>query len=764
MSFNLFKNLSGTLSPLYTFLLFTICFVSSFRVAYAQCNCDHTITPADFPTGTSANVFTWDGAVKGVQPGQTICFTAGTYTWSLRMKNIIGSSAAGGTVTIKNCNGQAIFNNVVGTDNNYPVLEFSGSKYFKLSGKGASGVTYGIKITGSEAAGVNLTGYSTDFEVENLEVGNVQGSGIMSKTDPSCSDPDVTDPPFVQRNSFFHDNYVHHTGDEGFYIGFTHYPSYVNPVDNGCKGTTFISHDIENLKVYNNRVEYTEWDGIQIGATISGEVYGNTIKKYGLESHSADIHGIQLGDNINCNVHHNKILPDGPGLAGEGCGIVSWAKRAKIYNNLLVRTGRDILNPEDEGDKGYVAIQIYDGDNIAQAFQVYNNTIVDPARGAISMFSGGTGHSIVNNLMVQAQARYITAKPAGTTATDNLGYTTAAPAGFSDSDYHLSANSPAVDEGTNLYAQGVIDDLDNNPRPSSGLFDVGAYEYSGTPKFVRINFRSTTPAPAGTDWNDWNVTPTSTGLALQNIKYTDGAPTSFVATITSRFSGGNALGSTSTSGIFPADVMQTNWYIQNTTANAAAVTLTGLDNTKKYTFTFFGSRTDTGTPVNRTTVYRIGNLVDSLDASNNSTATAEIPDVVPTNGTIQFTVKYGTGVSFGYINAVEIKESPGGSGARVAQTEVAEPVTTDEELVRAYPVPFHDRISLSFGEKIDGDVSIAVHDMNGRLYFRQDRYQIHEGDAVDIDLSKASLSPGLNIVRIKSSDGYEKVIKIWKKE
>jgi hypothetical protein len=47
------------------------------------------------------------------------------------------------------------------------------------------------------------------------------------------------------------------------------------------------------------------------------------------------------------------------------------------------------------------------------------------------------------------------------------------PAG---NNYHLKPDSPAVDSGASLV--DVPDDLEGNPRPLGGGFDIGAYEYA----------------------------------------------------------------------------------------------------------------------------------------------------------------------------------------------------------------------------------------------------------------------------------------------
>ncbi|MEK7389398.1 MAG: right-handed parallel beta-helix repeat-containing protein [Elusimicrobiota bacterium] len=47
-------------------------------------------------------------------------------------------------------------------------------------------------------------------------------------------------------------------------------------------------------------------------------------------------------------------------------------------------------------------------------------------------------------------------------------------------DFRLTAQSPAINRGLNLYASGVRTDLIGVARPQTGPFEIGAYEYGGT--------------------------------------------------------------------------------------------------------------------------------------------------------------------------------------------------------------------------------------------------------------------------------------------
>ena len=441
----------------------------SFGTAFSQaeCGCDHVISPSDSPPG---QVITKDGAAMNVQPGDKVCIMAGNYNGRLELLNFQGSSLE--PILIVNCGGQAVISNYV---TNKPAINVLNSKHFKLSGRGHPGFDYGIKIDTTGQNGLSLGAFSTDFEIEGFDIAHTGFAGIINKTDPSCGNRDLR--WFVQKNSIFHDNYIHHTHGEAFYIGSTNYPTRI--VDCSGQTVTLYAHSMEGVKIYNNIVEHTGWDGIQIGATTKdGAIFDNTIRNYGTRRKGAHSHGIQLSNDVLCSVYNNKILPVTPGgRSGYGNGIFSKAAVARIFNNLIV-------NPGDLDSAQRMGIQFNRNSNPIpdSSHYVINNTIINPARAGISMFHDNVNNKFNNNIIVSHTGLYIIdTKPPETDTSYNYRTTSIANPGFSDSEYHLSENSPCRDNGVNRYADGVTFDLDYNPRPASGPFDQGAYQYAPSP-------------------------------------------------------------------------------------------------------------------------------------------------------------------------------------------------------------------------------------------------------------------------------------------
>ena len=193
-------------------LSFIIAITATAATVYSQCNCDYSIkskhpvrneyTPADFP---------------GIGAGSVICLEGERPWQSILFKNIVG--APGDPVIIKNCEGQV---NITGI---YVGIEFQECQYIKVTGTGDTAHTYGIKIDslGNGAHGMNITYLSSDVEVEYVEISDLKvgASGIQAKTDPNCNDTATWRPNFTMRNISLHNLYLHETGDEGLYVGYT---------------------------------------------------------------------------------------------------------------------------------------------------------------------------------------------------------------------------------------------------------------------------------------------------------------------------------------------------------------------------------------------------------------------------------------------------------------------------------------------------------------------------------------------------------------
>jgi hypothetical protein len=212
------------------------------------------------------------------------------------------------------------------------------------------------------------------------------------------------------------------------------------------------------------------------------------------------------------------------------------------------------------------------------------------------------------------------------------------------------------------------------------------------------------------------------------------------------------LGSTSSTGAYPAKVMQTNWYIQNTLGNAAAIKFTGLNDDKRYTFIFFASRLDNSGTIDRTTDYTINNITASLNASNNTDRTAKLENTASSGGQLILYVDWANPTGFGYISCLEILESEPTQMASVEAARVAADPEPELMEFSAYPIPFHMKLNVVVPETLTGNVQIKILDKNGRIW----RSKTGFGDRT-YELETPDLPKGMYYIKVTSESGYQKV-------
>ena len=396
----------------------------------------------------------FDGIEMNVQPGDTIGIIEGERE-RLKITNLNGSE--GNPVTIINCDGRAKVGTTVST--NYGLI-IETSSYFKVAGTGSSEHTYGIAVEGHNAIAMEYL--STDYEVYGVEVVAAGFAGIVARSNASC-DGEVSKDTHTQYNTILHDNYVHDTHGEGFYVGGSHWGS-GQEAQPGCQGVLLFEPELFGVRVYNNIVENTGLDGIQVGSAVEDcEIYNNVIRNFALREEPAHQNGIQIGNGTTGRVYNNYILSEGKGFGifcqGRGDNVV--------YNNVIVNPGRDGIFAADRMPTPGLG------------FMFINNTIIDPVRYGINFSSQITvGSVIYNNIVTRAGEDfligfdiYVESNNIFTDAPDTLLF--ADPANL---DYSLQAGSPAIDIGIDVTDYDILEDAIGNERPN-GDYDVGAFEF-----------------------------------------------------------------------------------------------------------------------------------------------------------------------------------------------------------------------------------------------------------------------------------------------
>jgi len=407
----------------------------------------------------AASQGTIDGKALGVKPGDTICLNAAFKYGTLTFKNIVGTAAK--PVIITNCDGTV---NIALTGKPFN-LKTSNSKYFRITG-GDTEKSYGIRLSGSTANGVILTDLSTNFEVDHMEVFKVGFAGIMAKTDPTCDDATIRG-NFTMRNVSFHDNYIHDTQGEGFYIGHSFYGG---ETVTGCG--VRLPHTIEGIDIYNNHVVRSGWDGIQMScATKNARVFGNTVEDYAVLNKAEQQNGILIGGGSGGTCFGNFVN------GGTGNGICTFGLGDNLFHdNIVINAGQKGMFCDVRGVP------------TGNGFKFVNNTVVNPKEEGIAIYSYTLPNNVcINNIIVNPgtfstykESAYIRInKNAPTEKSNNYTTLTIGDVKFvnSKNNFRLKTGSPAIDKGKDISSYVITKDFYNNERHKGSAYDIGASEF-----------------------------------------------------------------------------------------------------------------------------------------------------------------------------------------------------------------------------------------------------------------------------------------------
>ena len=421
-------------------------------------------------------------AFKSIKPGDTVCLQAGNWDY-IQLKNFHGT--ADKPIVFINSGGTVII-----STNHFVGIKIGNCSHIVFTGSGDPNAKYGFRILKvTKGAGMGIDDYSTDIEVAHVEISNTLLGGVYAKTDPTCSNLGATRGKFVMRNFSFHDNYVHNTGDEGLYIGNSHYAGLhliqVNAAGDTTCDTTVYPHVLRGVFIYNNLVENTGYDGIQVSSADSNcQIHDNQINFDSQAGVNNQMSGIMIGGGSVCKTYNNMISN------GKGDGIDVFGMGGfNIFNNLIVDAGKYYLpNQPDMMKHG-----IYVGKVITTPHSVlgiYNNTIVSPKSYGIKLSNNDLQTIFVKANLIVAPGKYAdigngayinssSMNPAHIIKSHNYMTNNIYDVKFVNTNmgnYDLQPASPAVNYGTDLTAEGITFDILNRSRPFHGLFSAGAYE------------------------------------------------------------------------------------------------------------------------------------------------------------------------------------------------------------------------------------------------------------------------------------------------
>ncbi|MEQ8470477.1 MAG: right-handed parallel beta-helix repeat-containing protein [Marinoscillum sp.] len=413
------------------------------------------------------NSYSTDGEQLGIKPGDVICLDAAVQYSKIVFRNIVGTRNE--PVIIRNCGGVATVHSNSGFG-----IKFENSKDYKLIGDGSAD-QYGIKVTTGKGFYITMEMFSTDFEIARVEVAGLHPNGIGDragfagigvKTSPYQDCDLFTDPTrqaWIMRDVVIRDNYIHDTGGEGIYLG---HGFYTGRKESKCPSVTY-SHSIRNVKIYNNLIENVGYDGMQIkNANQNVKVYNNVIRNYGTKNHSAHNEGLFIGEGTTGKFYNN-IIDTG---TGNGCQIQGIGN-LDIYNNVFLKSGEYGIY----GCHGAFVKRISNG-----YFNILNNTIIEAEKAGFVFYNEDGGPKrFINNVVSMSE----TLIKNGATLEEHHNILSNDLLGIGFNLNNLlggnckpEINFIGVDQGADLRAYGIYEDIENKPRPSGLAFDIGAYE------------------------------------------------------------------------------------------------------------------------------------------------------------------------------------------------------------------------------------------------------------------------------------------------
>jgi hypothetical protein len=653
---------------------------------------------------------------SSVAPGDTICLQAGVRTRNLLIRKVKGTPA--NKVVIINCGGKVTLSLVAGLSYG---IKFDSSEYFQITGTGSAD-TYGI-VVDSAAQGMQLGAYSTNFEVDHLEIKNSGFAGIMAKTDNSGR-------AFVMRNVKFHHNYMHdqRTG-EGFYIGHFNWQP------------TGDQHDIDTLELYDNITERTGREGIQVGCTFSGKakIYNNKVYAPGLENIVNQRSGVQLGNGFSGSFYNNYI----EGSPANGITVLG-VGNVFVYNNVIVNPGE---------------LAIYSGHATSQAgkhFYYINNTILMGSTQPVIRFDPTVACTayIQNNAIVRNATDTAFDRMSGTmVVAGNVIRTTSTPFNFENpsmDNYDILTGSVAINAGVTPTGVSIPFDFENRTRPV-GNYDAGAYEFQAPPGVLyRVNAGGLEVADTPIPWEKDKQTDPCDWLDPASPNTTTGSDLPWSGTNTTDA---------------PSQIFSTNRYASfgGTQVNYNFPVSNGTYEVRLY----FAENTHQASGLRVFDVLAEGTVrMDNFDiyaAAGYRNAHKATLSVTVSDGILDLDFVNVTGNP--QINGIAIVSGGSGSTTRPGQLITELPATGPGKIM-AYPVPLQNNLYIQRKGIINSslsneEVEVRLMSETGLLLYKA-KHRFSGSNLNPVNLSPLALKPGVYFLKLTGTNTNE-VIRLLKR-
>lgn len=430
-----------------------------------------------------------------VQPGDTVSFKPGKRAYIL-IRNFTGENDK----PVVFINGPGLV--TINTDH-YFGISVQNCRYIRLSGSGDKNYFYGISIERvSKGTGIGIGNLSSDFEIDHISIHDVTIAGIYAKTDPDCSLASTRE-KFTQFNTRIHDNYIENCGNEGLYIGSTKYFGQI--VNCNGRDTLLMPPLLDGVRVYNNIIKYSGWDGIQVSSAANNcQVYDNLVMFDSQAEVFGQMSGIIIGGGSKCDCYNN-FISQGKGDGIEVHGLAGF----RVFNNIILEAGRSFV-PEDVTQMKH-GIFVTDVSAVPDSsFSILFNTIVNPKSDGIRFASIHSANNLVasnaiinpgtfdfyesGNTRFKGQDSYIMIPDPASEVLVKNNYTSrnSDSADFADNGYSLTPASALINAAW-YDSRNVTFDYFHYSRPYGASADIGAVEFNPT---ALVSSKAITASPS----------------------------------------------------------------------------------------------------------------------------------------------------------------------------------------------------------------------------------------------------------------------------
>jgi hypothetical protein len=266
-----------------------------------------------------------------------------------------------------------------------------------------------------------------------------------------------------------------------------------------------------------------------------------------------------------------------------------------------------------------------------------------------------------------------------------------------------------------------------------------------TQKFIKVNMYGGSIL-AGSGWNNWNITSSLNSPALL---YSDGTS----SLITARM---NVTSSVSDNGanyqvtMCPLEVGRTASYSTVT----RTLTISGLDNARKYNLEVYASRASTG----NSTRFSIGTTNITILTDYNSSNKAVFSNLSPSAGQIQLTISRLN--AWNYLNGFMLTENADNTTTITTRQEQGQLPKIETGPFKIFPNPFHSQLQLSLNNSYKGNVTVQIFDLSGKL-LKQLNFT-KPGEYFIKNLSLQDLQEGSYILKVQEDKNvyHSKFIKL----